>query len=117
MPSKELRPPLPEVVSERNSRCPAPRGASGWPCPFGQEDRHSDRHGKAHYGLAGSQRAGSRHPPPWWLGHQSLQTTGKYLRAGPAETLGALSERRLPGFGKGRFTGVKDELTAMLASV
>ena len=35
----------------------------------------------------------------------------------PAETLGALSERRLPGFGKGRFTGVKDELTAMLASV
>ena len=41
IPSNELRPPLPDMIPERDSRCPAPRGTSGMPWPFGQEDRHS----------------------------------------------------------------------------
>ena len=52
-----------------------------------------------------------------WLGHQSLQTTEIYLRTDPAEKLDMLSEWRSPGLGKGRFTGVKDELLAMLSNV
>ena len=52
-----------------------------------------------------------------WLGHQSLQTTEIYLRTDPAEKLDMLSEWRSPGLGKGRFTGVKDELIAMLSNV
>ena len=52
-----------------------------------------------------------------WLGHQSLQTTEKYLRTDPAEKLEMLSEWHSPGLGKGRFKGVKDELMAMLANV
>ena len=52
-----------------------------------------------------------------WLGHQSLQTTEMYLRSDPAEKLDMLSEWRSPGLGKGRFTGVKDTLMAMLSTV
>ena len=52
-----------------------------------------------------------------WLGHQSLQTTEMYLRTDPAEKLEMLTEWHSPGLGKGRFTGVKDELMAMLANV
>ena len=52
-----------------------------------------------------------------WLGHQSLQTTETCLRTDPAEKLDMLSEWRSPGLGKGRFTGVKDELLAMLSNV
>ena len=51
-----------------------------------------------------------------WLGHQSLQTTEMYLRTDPAEKLDMLSEWRSPGLGKGRFTGVKDALMAMLSN-
>lgn len=52
-----------------------------------------------------------------WLGHQSLQTTEIYLRTDPSEKLGTISEWRSPGLDKGRFTGVKDELMAMLSNV
>ena len=52
-----------------------------------------------------------------WLGHQSLKTTEMYLRTDPAEKLDMLSEWRSPGLGKGRFTGVKDTLMAMLSTV
>ena len=52
-----------------------------------------------------------------WLGHQSLQTTEMYLRTDPAEKLDMLSEWHSPGLGKGRFTGVKDALMAMLSNV
>ena len=51
-----------------------------------------------------------------WLGHQTLQITEMYLRSDPAEKLGTISEWRSPGLGKGRFTGVKDELMAMLSN-
>ena len=44
-------------------------------------------------------------------------TTETYLRTDPAEKLDMLSEWRSPGLGKGRFTGVKDELLAMLSNV
>ena len=52
-----------------------------------------------------------------WLGHQSLQTTELYLRTDPAEMLDMLSQWHSPGLAKGVFTGVKDELIAMLSSV
>ena len=52
-----------------------------------------------------------------WLGHQSLKTTEMYLRTDPAEKLDMLSEWHSPGLGKGRFTGVKDALMAMLSNV
>ena len=52
-----------------------------------------------------------------WLGHQSLQTTEMYLRTDPAAKLDTLSEWRSPGLAKGRFTGVKDALMAMLSNV
>ena len=52
-----------------------------------------------------------------WLGHQSLQTTELCLRADPAEKLDMLSQWHSPGLAKGRLTGVKDELMAMLSSV
>ncbi len=52
-----------------------------------------------------------------WLGHQSLQTTEMYLRTDPKEKLDMLSEWHSPGLGKGRFTGVKDALMAMLSNV
>ncbi len=52
-----------------------------------------------------------------WLGHQGLQTTEMYLRTDPAEKLDVLSEWRSPDLGKGRFTGVKDALLAMLSNV
>ena len=52
-----------------------------------------------------------------WLGHQSLKTTEMYLRTDPAEELDMLSEWQSPGLGKGRFTGVKDTLMAMLSTV
>ncbi len=52
-----------------------------------------------------------------WLGHQSLKTTEIYLRTDPAAKLGILSEWRSPGLAKGRFTGVKDALMAMLSDI
>ena len=52
-----------------------------------------------------------------WQGQQSLQTTDMYLRPNLAQKLDILSEWRSLGFGKGRFTGVKDEPLAMLASI
>ena len=52
-----------------------------------------------------------------WLGHQSLKTTEMYLRSDPAEKLDMLSEWHSPSLGKGRFTGVKDALMAMLSNV
>ena len=52
-----------------------------------------------------------------WLGHQSLQSTETYLRADPAEKLITITEWQSPGLGKGRFTGVKDELMAMLSNI
>ena len=52
-----------------------------------------------------------------WLGHQSIQTTELYLRTDPAEKLDMLSQWHSPGLAKGVFTGVKDELMAMLSSV
>ncbi len=51
------------------------------------------------------------------LGHQSLQTMEACLRADPAESLGAISEWRSPGLGKGQFKGVKDELMAKPSNV
>ena len=63
-------------------------------------------------------RGDRRHPQGLlWLGHQSLQTTEMYLRTDPAEKLDMLSEWHSPGLGKGRFTGVKDALMAMLSNV
>ena len=117
MRSKELRPPLPDVGPERDSRCPATGGASGRHWPFGQEDRHDDLRGKAHRGLADGKRPRSRHPPTSWLRRQDLQTTEMYLCTDPAEKLGTLFEWRSPGLDKGRFAGVQDELMAMLAGV
>ena len=52
-----------------------------------------------------------------WLGHQSLKTTEMYLRTDPAEKLDMLSEWHSPGLDKGRFTGMKDVLMAMLSNV
>ena len=54
---------------------------------------------------------------PLWLGHQSMQTTELHLRTDPAEKLDMLPQWHPPGLAKGRFTGVKDELMAMLSSV
>lgn len=60
---------------------------------------------------------GERPKVSLWLGHQSLKTTEMYLRTDPAEKPDMLSEWHFPSLGKGRFTGVKDVLMAMLSNV
>jgi integrase/recombinase XerD len=50
-----------------------------------------------------------------WLGHNSVQTTEKYLRADPTEKLEAVSALTPPSLRRGRFSA-PDQLIAMLTS-
>lgn len=52
-----------------------------------------------------------------WLGHSSVQTTEMYLRSDPSDKLDTLDQWRPPSLRKGVFTGMQDELLAMLTDV